>query len=120
MLVEFQFGKTTKEPKHTQKTNGANDLGSINAKSQQEGVDKGIERSGESSTAEERANAFRGIGLRALHGHVGLLGESGYDSSADDGEDGEDRESHFDGDFRFGCLGEREVDFVLIEGIGCG
>lgn len=97
MLVYFSFGKTTREPKLTEKANGANDVGSINAKSQQQGVDKGVERGGESSTAEEGADTLRGIGLRALHGEVGFLGQGGYDTGADDREDGKDRESHFVG-----------------------
>jgi hypothetical protein len=97
MLVYFSFGKTTREPKLTEKANGANDVGSINAKSQQQGVDKGVERGGQSSTAEEGADTLRGIGLRALHGEVGFLGQGGYDTGADDREDGKDRESHFVG-----------------------
>lgn len=100
MLEAFPSCKITRESKHTEKTNGSNDVGSINAKRQQERVDKGVERSGESSTAEEGTDTFRGI--RALHGEVGLLGKGGHHAGTNEREDGEDRQSHFDGGFRVG------------------
>jgi hypothetical protein len=101
--------------KHTEKTNRSNDVSSINAKSQQEGVDDRVERSGESSTADERADTLRGIrlaglgGIRALQREVGLLGEGGHHAGASEREDGEDRESHFEWSIWVGRLKKKDV-----------
>lgn len=78
--------------RHTEKTDGSNDLGGINAKLLKDGVDNGVERGGQGSTAEDRLNT---LGV-ALH-QATILGHSENHAGTDEGEDGEDGESHSDG-----------------------
>jgi hypothetical protein len=66
--------------RHTEQTDGSNDLGGINAKLLKDGVDDGVERGGQGTTAEDRLDT---LGV-ALH-QATILGHSGNHAGTDEG-----------------------------------